>query len=280
MPPAQPANPAFQIRLVAVDLDGTLLTSQGAPAPEGCRLLTRAAQQGVRVVLATARGAFYTRPFCRQLGISDPIINSNGAQIWATPEGPLWASHTIPRPAALVITREADLHGWDLSTTVGEMTFWHVREGQAPGQLSENRTLVETNTAALSGEPVRIIVHQPEAIACLLDLCLTRLARACRTELYVAPDGHAESLGIFPFAADKGTALRFVLDRLGIHPDQVMAIGDNNSDLPMFYTARVRVAMGNAPANVKERATAIAPTNDAEGVAWALQQFLFNEVSS
>ena len=279
MPADHPSAPSLQIRLVAVDLDGTLLTSEGAPAPEGCRLLSLAARQGVRVVLSTARGAHYTRPFCHQLGITDPIINSNGAQIWESPDGLLWASYTIPRPVALEITREADLHGWELSTSVGEMTYWRMRAGQAPGQLSENRTLVETNSDALTGEPMRILVHQPEAIACLLDLCLTRFALQCRTELYVSADGRTESLGIFPFAANKGTALRFVLDRLNIHPDQVMAIGDNNSDLPMFYTARVHVAMGNAPANVKERATAIAPNNDHEGVAWALQQFLFNEVA-
>lgn len=279
MPVIQPSDPNLQIRLIAVDLDGTLLTSTGAPAPLGCRLLREAARQGVRVVLATARSAHYTRPFCQQLGITDPVINSNGAQIWATPGGPLWASHTIPRAAALEITREADENGWELSITVGEMTYWRMRESQAPGQISESRTLVETNTEALTGEPIRILAHQPEAIACLLDLCLTRLTLQCRTELYVTADGRAESLGIFPFAADKGTALRQVLDRLGLHPDQVMAIGDNNSDLPMFYNARVRVAMGNAPPNVKERATAIAPTNDDEGVAWALQQFLFIEAS-
>ena len=54
---------------------------------------------------------------------------------------------------------------------------------------------------------------------------------------------------------------------------QVMAIGDNLNDLPMFSRARISVAMSNAPNQVKRGATAVAPSNDDEGVAWALKEF-------
>jgi len=83
--------------------------------------------------------------------------------------------------------------------------------------------------------------------------------------------GAARELGIFARQADKGTALAFVLARLAVNREQVLVIGDNLNDLPMFPYARVSVAMGNAPEAVKQQATMIAPRNDEEGVAWVLE---------
>jgi hydroxymethylpyrimidine pyrophosphatase-like HAD family hydrolase len=62
-----------------------------------------------------------------------------------------------------------------------------------------------------------------------------------------------------------------VLDRLAVQREQVLVIGDNLNDLPMFPYASVRVAMGNAPEAVKQQASMIAPSNDEEGVAWVLE---------
>ena len=78
----------MDIALIAVDLDGTLLTSERALAPEGARALVQAAQSGVRVVLATTRNPGSVREFCRALQIDDPIICTSGAQVWASPDGP------------------------------------------------------------------------------------------------------------------------------------------------------------------------------------------------
>ncbi len=64
---------------------------------------------------------------------------------------------------------------------------------------------------------------------------------------------------------------------MGIAPEQVTAIGDNINDLAMLAHARDCIAMGNAPDEVKQRATAVAPANDEEGVAWALQRFVLGQ---
>ena len=77
----------------------------------------------------------------------------------------------------------------------------------------------------------------------------------------------------FPVSADKGTALRFVAKKLEIPLEQVLAIGDNPNDVPMFEAAGVSVAMGNAPLQVREAATTVGPSNDDEGVAWAIRKF-------
>jgi hydroxymethylpyrimidine pyrophosphatase-like HAD family hydrolase len=96
-------------------------------------------------------------------------------------------------------------------------------------------------------------------------------------ETYYRSDGSVNSLGLFASTAHKGAALALVLDRLGIESEQAMAIGDNPNDLTMCLRARVSIAMGNAPDKVKQAASIVAPSNDAEGVAWSIHQFILSD---
>lgn len=266
--------PLRGISLIAVDLDGTLLTGQHELAVQGAELLSQVARQGVRVVPATARNPGSTREYCRQLGICDPMICNNGAQVWASPDGPLWSDWVIPQEAAIELTCLADANNWELSVSVGGMTYWRRRPDEQPGPRSPTLTVVCTNTEMVVGSPVRILAHQPEAIAGLQALCEHRFRGICRAEIFLDRAGQPTSLGIFPAQAEKGSALRLVLERLQIEPDQAMAIGDNLVDLPMFTVARLGIAMGNAPDMVKRQATAVAPGNEEEGVAWAIRTYL------
>jgi hydroxymethylpyrimidine pyrophosphatase-like HAD family hydrolase len=271
------------ISLIAVDLDGTLLLSGTKRlAVEGSRLLRAAAARGIHIVLATARTPHSTREFCAEMDLHDPIIGSGGAQILGSPGGPVWASFAIPLQAARAIAEYADACNWELSTTIGEMTYWCQRPGQELGQVAPNRVIVRNNSAALpdplAGEvyagPVRILAFQPDAIAGLVALCAAGLSDFCRADIFYSAAGRPNSLGIFPAGADKGTALRLIQERLGISPAETLAIGDNSVDLPMFEAAAWSVAMGNAPPEVKRRAGAVSPSNDDEGVAWAVKNFV------
>jgi Cof subfamily protein (haloacid dehalogenase superfamily) len=239
-------------------------------APEGARLLRQAAQDGVHVVLATTRNPESVQHFCRSLEIDDPIICSNGAQVWGSPDGPVWAYHAIPQEVALAIAQLADRHNWELGTTVGSTTYWRQRSDQALGPIDANTTVVASNSDAIVGDPVRILAWHPEAIIHVQSLCQSEFAHACYTETYYGSDGGMHSLGVFALGADKGTALALVLDRFGVKPEQALAIGDNFNDLAMFTRVGVSVAMYNAPDEVKERAKVVAPSNDDEGVAWVL----------
>ena len=263
---------ARSIRLIAVDLDGTLLTSDKTLAPEGARLLKQAAEEGRHVVLATTRNPDSVRPLCRALETSDPIICTNGAQVWGSPDGPVWVTRSIPRKAGLEIARLADRHRWELSVTVGEMTYLRQRPGQALGPTGAHRMVVSSNADAIVGDPLRILTWHPDAVEAIRRLCRSKLAHQCTTETYYRADGGVHSLGVFALGADKGTALDLVLDRLRLEPADVMAIGDNTNDLPMFARARIAVAMSNALDEVKRAATAVAPSNDDEGVAWAVRK--------
>ena len=262
-----------RITLVAVDLDGTLLTSEGDLAPRSARMLRLVAEAGVRVVLATARNPYFVRPLSRELGLSDPIICTNGAQVWGSPTGPVWDHHTMPTGAALAIAQHADESNWELSITVGSTTYLRQRPGQMLGLMGPNVTIVSSNSEAIVGPPVRILTHQIEAIEGIRVLCGSTHADQCRVETSFNPDGSAHSLGVCPPGVDKGTGLAVVLGRIALPEHEVMAIGDNTGDLPMFRHARIRVAVANATDALKDRATVVAPSNDHEGVAWALRKY-------
>ncbi len=269
------------IDLIAVDLDGTLLRGDSSLAPEGRRLLRAAADRGVRVILSTTRTPSSVRGFSREMGLAHPMICTNGAEIWASPEGPVWVIRELSMEVARAVAELADARGWSLITTVREITYTHRQAGQPLGPVAPHRAVVARNVDPLrEGAPTRILSYQPEAIAAVRALCAKRFAGSYHLETYYYPDGRLKSLGLYAPGSDKGTALQEVYRRLGVDAAATLAIGDNPNDLPMFAVARWRVAMGNATSDVKAAADVVAPPNDAEGVAWAVRCIVLNERGS
>jgi len=248
-----------------------LLTSKGVIAPEGARILKTAALNGIHIIVATSRVIDSVRLLCRPLETSSPVICTNGAQIFDSIDGSLWKSISFSKEIGLEMAKLADTNGWELSITVGSVTYYRQRLGQALGPLAPGRAIVATNCDAVTDDVTRILVRAPEAIKEIMALCESTFVDRCRVERYTGPDG--KSLGIFGIGANKGSALDFVLERLGVSQSEVMAIGDDLNDLPLFSRARIKVAMGNAQPNLIEQATVVAPSHDDEGVAWALKEF-------
>lgn len=265
-----------EITLVALDMDGTLLTSSGVLPPRGAAAIRRCHEQGIAVVLATTKYPEQVGSYSRQLGLHDPMICTNGAQIWASPDGPVWAYRTIPKPIALAIAHLADCQGWELSTRVETMTYWKRRAGQVAGLLKAGVTIVERNADAIRDAPLRILVHDPQAILAIQTLCAEQYPDQCALEVFYEPDGSLHSLAVLAPQTDKGTALQLVLERLHLPPEKVMAIGDNLNDLAMLEYVGFPVAVGNAVEMVKQVAKVVAPDNDHEGVAWALETYVLD----
>jgi hypothetical protein len=95
-----------------------------------------------------------------------------------------------------------------------------------------------------------------------------------RSDQTVDPDGVSRSAAILHPEASKGAALRRLCRRLGIHRNEVAAIGDDVGDVELFQAARWGVAMGNAADEVKAAADVVAPSNDEGGVGWAVRRLL------
>jgi Cof subfamily protein (haloacid dehalogenase superfamily) len=260
------------IRMVVVDLDGTALRSDGKWAEEGAALLKKAAANGIHVVIATTRNPESACSLAHDLGVSSPVICSNGAQVWGSPDGPVWATYNLSSAVALPLARWADEHDWELITTVGQETYWRWRPGQSAAPVHTRVTYVENNVDAIVGDPLRIMAWQSEAVQGIARWCPEHYPDLCNVAVFFRPNGSTECVGVFAPGVDKGRALRLVADRLEVPSSQIIALGDQSIDVPMFAEAGISVAMGNAPPEVRAAATWVAPSNDEEGVAWALRR--------
>lgn len=261
-----------KIALVAIDLDGTMLTAEGELAPRSAEQVRAASQRGCTVVLASTRNPESIARYSLALDLDDPIIGTNGAQIWASPSGPIWARYTIPLEVAQAIAELADRQGWELGITVGDTTYYRQRPGQNVGPLAPGRAVVAKNADALHDAPVRILTWTPEAIPRIQRLCHDQFPDAVRLQIHHEPDGSVRSLGVFPAGVNKGNALALVMEQLDVDADQVLAIGDDLNDMPMFEQAGFSVALAHAPEAAQAAADRVAPPGE-EGVAWALKAF-------
>jgi Cof subfamily protein (haloacid dehalogenase superfamily) len=263
------------IKMIAVDLDGTLLKTGSVLAAEGAVALREAANKGIHIIIATARRLHSVCAFCEQIGISQPVVCSDGSIIMSAPYGDIWQKSVIPMEIAEEIVRLADTSNWELSVVVDDTTYFKQRPRQPLGNLGNNRIIVKTCREMLTGEPFRILAHEIEVIECLQAWFKNSQIRypSIRCDQFHNMDGSVRSCGIFP-NVDKGTGVKFVAERLNVTLDEVLVIGDDVNDLPMFKIAGISVAMGNAHDTVKQAAHWVAPSNNEEGVAATLRRFL------
>jgi len=264
------------IKLIAIDLDGTLLKDDKTISPHTIDTIQRCTQQGIAIIIATTRAISFVTHIHQQLQLSTPVICATGAEVWEKPSGSLWARQTIPLPVAQAIATLADKNGWLLSTTVLDTRYWRQKLGQDLSSTPPDVHIVKTNLDAMHSEPTKILAKNPSAIRPILTLCQEQFPDQCRTEVFHTPEGDEESIVVVSKDADKGTALQVVLEKLEIHKDNTMTIGDNNNDLPMFRQSGLAVAMGNALDNIKSQADLVTDTNENEGVAKIIKQYVLS----
>jgi Cof subfamily protein (haloacid dehalogenase superfamily) len=285
------------IRLVAIDMDGTLLPTLSTHVSPRNRLALEAAQKaGVTVVIATGRRVAYTVPLLDgiKLRADTPLITSNGA-VTRTLGGELIHRCQMPSRVARGVC--------GLLRSFGCVVFTFDRPGrgelvledleQAHGRIAlwveANRDAIEVvkpleNALADSDNPdhdpiqgmvAGSVARMREAERALKASEWAAQCESVRTE-YPARD--LSILDLLPRGVNKGWALARLAARLGIDRRETMAIGDNWNDVGMFEWAAQVVVMGNASAELRTLAKTSgwkqAPTNDQDGVAVVLEAAL------
>ena len=261
------------IKLIAVDLDGTLLRSDGTPCPYGLKALRAASATGTKIIISTVRRYVDTDDsLYAKLGFQDPLICSDGSEIYSSFGGDLWHSSGIPIDIAREILELADQESFEVSVGYPGINYWKKRNkhDMAPSRIRFTDSYAET----LEIEPVRIITSNRSAMRAIQDLCRQYNPAEVRVQVFLNGDGTQHAIGLFPPHTDKGTAFAYVCDRVEIPISNTMAIGDSAVDVPMLKNAGVAIAMGNARDDVKEIADDIAPICDSQGVRWAIESYL------
>jgi hypothetical protein len=276
LPPPQPADAAASatpIRLVAIDLDGTLLNDSKRISHQTVEALACLSGRGVKIVIATARPPRSARHIYAQLALDTLQINYNGALIWD--EGRRAAAFHQPMEGALVrrIIDFAREYYADLLVSAEVMDRWFTdREDDAyttqTGRLFKPDVI--SSVAEFCNQPITklLLLGHPELIDALEPVLAAPFAQAVSTLR-----GDVDLLQIMDRRVSKAQALRRIAAGYGIQMSQVMAIGDAPADVGMLQLAGVAIAMDNAHPRVKEVAHWVAPSNNDHGVHAALVRY-------
>ncbi len=269
-------------RLVAIDIDGTLLDSGGRLRPATVAAVNAARARGVQVVLASARPPRGMRELYHALGLDTPLVSYNGAAIHHPLTGQ-WLKHRALAPG--LVRQIVELAGAQSSRlSVGAEMFdrycLHV-----PGRMPPPRPAAVSADDA-GGDVERVdMVSDAELFARPVTRLLLGVGSRHRAEvaqMLAHRFGGRAAVGITDRSAiqlvhphaDKSRALASLARSMGIERRQVMAIGDAPNDVGMLRWAGLGVGIGTAYESVLEAADVVGPSSDEDGVAWAIQTYI------
>ncbi len=268
------------IRLLVLDLDGTVVGDSNQINPVVKQAIAAAQARGVQVAIATGRMFRSALRFHQDLGITLPLMTYQGALIKDPATDELLRHLTVPQDLAIQILdyleqsdlqQQLSIHCYKddrlfVRTLTPGSTDYAKRSNIEPIPVGDLRSLVQ------EGEPTKILALSEDTA--LIDQ-LWRSLSQCYTpdQLYFTKSVPTFLEATHPLA-NKGTAVHFLAEKLGLDAGNVMAIGDNFNDLEMIQYAGVGIAMGTAPDAVKAAATWVAPDVESDGVAAAIEQFI------
>lgn len=280
-----------EIKLIAIDIDGTLLTPDGRISARTRAAIQAAQRAGIIVTLATARRYGGAQEIASALGMELPLIVYDGALIVSHPARTILARQTL---APVLASQAIDLlcryhiqpivHPCESEQCVKEEVWTGPEEFDNAGVLTYLRVadkrvrrmsyeqMTEQATAIL-----RVVAFAEEEL--LQTLLPTVSTLACCWNF--APIGGYQSaeISILEAGCSKASGVSTLAAHCGIAPEHVMAIGDSYNDLEMIRIAGWGVAMGQAPEPVKAIANAITATNQADGVALAIERYALGQAN-
>lgn len=273
------------IRLIAVDIDGTLLNPQFQIPPANIDALRRAHQRGVEVILVTGRRHKFALPVAAELGFDLWLISSNGAVTKSSRGEPFHRDllpvatarrlcrHMLDFRGSTVLTFDVEGKGEVVLERTDEMVpsiqrWLEKNEQYIDHVVPLEKSLVQDPVQAMfCGSVARMRLAQQR----LADGGFEGQITVLRTE-YVARD--LCIVDVLNQGCSKGHALERWATQRGLARQQVMAIGDNYNDIEMLTFAGTGVIMGNAADDLKRDGWAVTLPNDQAGVAAAVERFV------
>jgi Cof subfamily protein (haloacid dehalogenase superfamily) len=285
------------IKLLALDLDGTLLSSNGTISPENFAAIQKAEKQGVLVTIATGRRFRDARPVGLEIELNAPLICHNGALLKCVESLETVDFSTLNNQTLHDILRIGTEFGADAMLSCdphgkGILYYDRVSEENIPlqGYINWSKRLHgdEANEAIHHVEDLREILSANETVhASFSGTCepMRELRRVLESELNstanimatIYPHLDFTLLDILPFGASKGIAVEKLAQMNQLSSENVMVIGDNFNDLEMLNYAGTSVVMGNAsPELLENEKFETTLSNDENGVALAIEKFILN----
>ena len=265
----------MEIKMIALDLDGTLLRGNKTVSEKTVKVLRRAAEKEIHIVLATGRTVWGIQPLLKTLGCIRYAVMANGAIIKDLQTGEVIAEHLLPAKKAVAIydyVRPMDIMFDFFADGVGytESRFYEYVD-RVPVDHATRQMLIASRKPISSVRNYLIQSGEGVEKVNLLFADLDK-RRKIWNELeaeqdFVVTSSLAANLELNDREATKGNGLASLCRYLGISMNHVMAFGDSYNDINMIRAAGIGVAMGNAREDVKAAADVITLSNDEDGVA-------------
>lgn len=270
------------IKLVAIDIDGTLLDSQRQLSQKNIDAIQKADAQGIKIVLCTGRPFLGMKDLIPKLGLNHEgnyAIVFNGAQIRTADTGEIIQQNTL---------NTADLNRW----------YTETERVQLPLNIIDNDYVYEPlvypdgpeafYVSKITTAPSkRTDYSQFESDHDFLKFVITveehylveqfeKIDNSLKADYFITRS-HPFQIEVMKQGVHKGQALKNLGQVLKIKPEEMMVLGDQANDIGMFHVAGTAVAMGNAIADLKANADWVTVTNNESGVALAIERFILNE---
>ena len=266
-------DPPYPIRLVAIDLDGTLLTDSKQISEQTANALRCLPARGVKVVIASARPPRSVRHIHQMLGLDTLTINYNGALIWDEVNQTPVFHRPLPQGIVQRIVADARELFEDVQVTCEILDRWFTDRFD-PAHTTETGKLFKPDIIApletfCDWQITKLMLLGDPAMITRL-LAELNLLYADEVTILRSDD---DLIQIMDRRISKSVALQIVARHYGVRKREIMAIGDAPNDVGMLQMAGIAVAMDNAHSLVKQVAHWIAPSNNDHGVHAALQRF-------
>lgn len=274
----------MDIKMIAMDLDGTLLTTDKKLESRTRQALFQAAERGILIIPATGRSLTGLAPEVRALPFIRYVITGNGAAVWD-----LERQELVVRRA---FSTEKALELWDFISGYHTM-----QDACVDGRARMEPEYYDRVGEFMQDEPRCLLIRSTRTpTKGLRELVADEKTVVEKFNLFFREDGEEQrqqaredlrrlgglsvtsSLGnnleINHIDATKGKGLLALASYLGVSMGQVMAFGDGENDISMLQAAGMGVAMGNAPEEVKAAANLVTLDNDEEGVAYSIEKYV------
>lgn len=274
-------------KLLAVDIDGTLVNSRDELTPRTQQALLLARRHGIEIVLATGRRYSRTLPLVEPLGLQVPLVTASGALIKHPHNHQTLYQASFERELLCALLAAIAAHGYDavLYTDSYAQGFdfycrsLAVDDEELADYLALNpgcaREWPQLMTDPPEGVFAGFAIGTREEMLLLQDAIVSQFANQVSVHVLRSPRYLGFMCELAPQGVTKWSGIRHLARQWGISAHEICAVGDDVNDIPMIREAGLGIAMGNALDVVKQAADRVAPSHDEDGLAqvveWLLQ---------
>ncbi|MDR1702587.1 MAG: Cof-type HAD-IIB family hydrolase [Sporomusaceae bacterium] len=262
------------IKLIAIDLDDTLLNDECRISPRNQQAVAEAVKRGVTVTVSTGRMYCSALPFAKELKLDVPLIVYNGAMIKTSYSEELIFHQPVAEAAAEEIFALAQKNNWYIQTYIDDKLYVSELNGYAKrySKIASVEAHLIDDLFNLPGASTKIMIQAEAAEIPAISAGL-QAKFSGKLSLTISKPTFLE---ITDLGVNKGTALAMLAERLGIEREAIMAFGDSGNDVEMLKFAQHSFAMANGTDLAKRAARYQTATNNEDGVALAIEKYVLS----